>query len=291
MSSSAIPHVVAFLTRPLLPAFAPAAVSSAQLILTASLASVSSATYTLNATSTPPAPLFAASIGAGIPWAAWLAALGSDDILLFYGPGYVKVRLGDAAVTDVWSEETQGSVVPISRVQAQMKVGPSPLLQQNTGARLRAMLLSARVRSMRRQQVASEPIRIPSLLRSPITDSDDSDSESDYSDSDSASSTSSKFTSYSNDSLTSAGSLSPPSTPAKAAAPVALPAVAVAAYRPPFRRSKPATKPSVPRASAPLPVDRSKKDTTAYLYQGGVTRVMTGGVMLGPRHVVSPTRS
>jgi hypothetical protein len=39
------------------------------------------------------------------------------------------------------------------------------------------------------------------------------------------------------------------------------------------------------------PVDPSKKDTTAYLYQGGVTRVMTGGVMLGPRHVVRSTRS
>ncbi|KAF7341118.1 Zn(2)-C6 fungal-type domain-containing protein [Mycena venus] len=201
MSSSAIPHVVAFLTRPLLSVFPTVVVSSAQLILTASLASVPSATYTLNATSTP-APLLAASIGAGIPWSAWLSALGSDEILLFYGPGYVKIRLGDAAVTDIWSEEHQGSVVPISRVQAQVKVGSSPLLQQNTGARLRAMLLSARVRSMRRHQAAAGPIRIPSLPFSPTSDSDssDSDSDSDYCDSDSASSTSSKFTSYSNDS-------------------------------------------------------------------------------------------
>jgi hypothetical protein len=42
-------------------------------------------------------------------------------------------------------------------------------------------------------------------------------------------------------------------------------------------------------------VDKAKKDLTAYLYQGGVTRVMTGGVMLGPRraaaHVVKFTRS
>ncbi|KAF7341141.1 hypothetical protein MVEN_01848800 [Mycena venus] len=283
--SSAIAHVVAFLTRPLLSAFPTVAVSSAQLILTASLASVPSATYTLNATSTP-APLLAASIGAGIPWSSWLSALGSDEILLFYGPGYVKVRLGDAAVTDVWSEEHQGSVVPISRVQAQVKVGPSPLLQQNTGARLRAMLLSARVRSMRRHQAAAEPIRVPSLPFSPTSDSDssDSDSDSDYCESDSASSTSSKFTSYSNDSLTSAGS--PPATPAKSA-PVALPAVG--AYRPPFARAKVAAKPTAPRVAVPM--DRSKKDTTAYLYQGGVTRVMTGGVMLGPRHVVPSTRS
>ncbi|KAJ6527107.1 hypothetical protein B0H19DRAFT_1196476 [Mycena capillaripes] len=286
MSSSAVPHVVAFLTRPLLPAFAPAAVSSAQLILTASLGTVPSATYTLNATSTP-APLRAASIGAAIPWAAWVAALGSDEILLFYGPGYVKVRLGDAPVTTVWTAETQ-SGLPFARVQAQPKIGPSPLLQQSTGVRLRAMLLSARVRSMRRQQAAVEPIHIQSHFLAATSDSDsDSDSESDYSDSDSTSgsSTSSKFTSYSNDSLTSAGS--PPATPSKSASST-LPSVGV--YRPPFLRLKPA-----PRATATAPVSMSaKKTTTAYHYQGGVTRVMTGGVLLGPRptaHVVRATRS
>ncbi|KAJ7319389.1 hypothetical protein DFH08DRAFT_970774 [Mycena albidolilacea] len=46
---------------------------------------------------------------------------------------------------------------------------------------------------------------------------------------------------------------------------------------------KPTTLPS--SASAPLPVpkatDRSKNDTTAYLYQGGITLVLSGGVMLG----------
>ncbi|KAF8157712.1 hypothetical protein K438DRAFT_1986333 [Mycena galopus ATCC 62051] len=63
--SSAIsgPHIVAFLTCPFSSgAFAPTAVSSAQLILGASLASVLSATYTLTATP-PPAPLLAVSIG------------------------------------------------------------------------------------------------------------------------------------------------------------------------------------------------------------------------------------
>jgi hypothetical protein len=300
MSSSAVPHVVAFLTRPLLPAFPFAAVSSAQLILSASLASQPSATFTLKAASTPPAPLLAASIGAGIPWAAWLAALGSDDILLFYGPGYVKARLGDAAVTDVWSEETQGSVVPIAASRVRTQVGPSPLLQQNTNTRLRAVLLSARVRGFQRRQAAAaaaEPIRIPSLPFSSPSDSDsssDSDSESDYC-SDSASSASS----YSN--------VSSPITPPKCT-PVALPAVG--AYRPPFARAAKgaatATKPTLkaspikasPKAPAPRPAPvpvpaPAKKDTTAYMYQGGVTRVMTGGVMLGPRHVgvVRATRS
>ncbi|KAF8134765.1 hypothetical protein K438DRAFT_1997594 [Mycena galopus ATCC 62051] len=236
--SSAIPHVVAFLTRPLLSsgAFAPTAVSSAQLILCASLASVPSATYTLTA-ATPPAPLLAASIGASIPWAAWFASFATAEILLVYGPGFVKARLGaNQPVKDIWSdEETQGSVVPtaVSRVHA--NVGSSNPLGFTTGARLRAMLLSARVRGMRREReqsdaaAAMEPmaIRIPSLPAlsslspSPLSNSlsaldsssDSDDSDSDYCDSDSSSSASSKFTSYSTDSLTSAGSA--PTTPLK----------------------------------------------------------------------------
>ncbi|KAJ7137958.1 hypothetical protein C8R44DRAFT_975903 [Mycena epipterygia] len=276
MSSSAIPHVISFLTRPLLSVATPAAVTSAQLILSASLASALTATLTLSS-ATPPPSIYAAAIGSAIPWAEWFNALGGGrDILLFYGPGYLKVRVGDAPVTDVWSEETQGSIVPISQMKS------VPLLQQSTGARLRAMLLSARVRSMRRaekQTASADPIRIPSLLTP--SDSDDDCSSDSGSDSDCGSSTSSKFTSYSNDSLTSAAS-SPPSTPPKSAS-VALPAVPRS--QTPYRASK---------TTRRVPVDSSKKDLTAYLYQGGVTRVMTGGVMLGPRpaaHVIKFTRS
>ncbi|KAJ7441653.1 hypothetical protein B0H11DRAFT_2095867 [Mycena galericulata] len=275
MSSSAIPHVIAFLTRPLIAVSTLPSVASAQLILNASLASAPSATFTLTSTTIPPPAILAASIGSGISWRTWFTALGGGrDILMFYGPGYLKVRIGDAKVTDVWSEGTRGSIVPISQIQS------VPLLQQSTGARLRATLLSARVRSMRRAQheaKAADPIRIPSLS---ICSSDDSSSDESDSDSDCGYSTSSKFTSYSNESLTSAGS-SPPSTPPKSAF-VALPP---ALYRAP--------KPTHARHS-PVPVDRSKKNLTAYLYQGGVTRVMTGGVMLGPRpaaHVIKCTRS
>ncbi|KAJ7147855.1 hypothetical protein C8R43DRAFT_1009757 [Mycena crocata] len=269
MSSSAIPHVIAFLTRPLLSASAPASVTSAQLILNASLAPNGTFTLTSSTSQIPP-PLHAASIGAGIPWTAWFNALGGGrDVLLFYGPGYLKVRVGDAQVTDVWSEETPGSVVPISR--------------------LRGALLSARVRSLKRaeQQQQAEPIRAPSLV-SDSESSEDSFSDSD-SDSDYASSTSSRFTSCSSsDSLTSAAS-SPPPTPAKTASLmlppvptyVVLPRRSQAAYRAP--RTSSVRPVAVDRAVRPVPVDLSKKDTTAYIYQGGVTRVMTGGVLLGPR--------
>ncbi|KAJ6568116.1 hypothetical protein B0H10DRAFT_2200024 [Mycena sp. CBHHK59/15] len=280
MSSSAVSHVISFLTRPLLAAHAPSAVTSAQLILNASLLSVTSATFSLSPTVTPPPSIHAASIGSGISWDAWFTALGGGrDILLFYGPGYVKVRFGDEQVVSVWSEETQGSVVPISQIKS------VPLLQQSTGARLRAMLLSARVRHMRREQAAAattaEPIRLPSLLFAPTADSDSDASSDSGSDSDCESATSSKFTSYSTESLTSVSS-SPPGTPPKVS--VALP-ISTPKPQTPYRASKNTRR---------VPIDHAKKDLTAYLYQGGVTRVMTGGVMLGPRpaaHVVRSKRS
>ncbi|KAJ7465919.1 hypothetical protein FB451DRAFT_1561238 [Mycena latifolia] len=282
MSSTAIPHVIAFLTRPLLASFPAATVTSAQLILTASFASAPAmATFTLTSAA-PPAPILAASLGACVPWAAWFAALAgnsTDTVLLFYGPGYVKVRVGDAPVKDVWSEEREGSVVRISRVKA-----VAPLLQESTGARLRAMLLSARVRNMRREQQALE-IRLPSLLPASCTslcsDTSDSDCDSDCeSDSDrSTTSSSSTFSSASAESLTSAAS-SAPATPPKAAC-VALPASNPRG----MKTASPRTKP------APGPTNLAKKDLTAYLYQGGVTRVMSGGVMLGARPVVKFKRS
>ncbi|KAJ6450978.1 hypothetical protein C8R47DRAFT_311508 [Mycena vitilis] len=278
--SSAIPHVVLFLTRPLLSTFTAKAVYSAQLILTASLAPLSSATYTLNANSIPQ-PLLAASIGAGISWNAWLAALGCDEILLSFGPSHFEVCLGDTEATEVWNAERDGN---ISIPRAQTQTQPEASTSRPTNARLRAVLVSACVRTFRRQQSMVAPIRIPTIILSP-TDESDSEAESEASeypdsDSDSASSTSSsKFTSYSSESCTSAGS--PPTTPTESikCIPTAFSSTSCLPIR------------SASSKVPPPRVNLSRVDTTAYLYRGGVTRVMTGGVMLGQHHLSRATRS
>ncbi|KAK7038323.1 hypothetical protein R3P38DRAFT_543142 [Favolaschia claudopus] len=271
MSSPAIPHVVAFLTRPLLSAFPQPVVSTAQLILLASLSSVKYGTYILNATAAPPTPILAASVGANIPWAKWLEALGSDEIILFFGPGSVKVRRGTEDVKDVWSEENEGSIVPISRIQAQSRA--SLPKKHNRNLRSRNVPTSAR----RTDPTFMQPIRIPSLLLSPSSDSDSSESsepESDCYDSDAVSLASSMT----------AVSSSSPSTPPKC--PSALfPAQEAPSASLPRARTSPKNSAS-PR---PLTANSARKDTMAYLYNGGVTRVMTGGVMLGPRFVVRST--
>ncbi|KAJ7626812.1 hypothetical protein FB45DRAFT_55299 [Roridomyces roridus] len=269
MSSSAIRHVIAFLTKPLVAGTPLQAIATAQLILNASLPTPA-ATLSLSSTSAPPPALLAASIGSTIPWTVWLQALGGGrDVLLFYGPGYVKVRIGDGSVADVWSEETQGSVVPISH------------------ARLRATLLSARLRSVHRvQQEHTNTIRIPTLLA-------DDDSSSDY-ESDADSEHSSTFSSYSSESATTSADSQCSSSAALKASSV-LPAAPSLLYRAPQRRAAvvvdrtkkhlfASTRPGPYRAPALRPTTKTASapaSATTYLYQGGVTRVMTGGVMLG----------
>lgn len=109
-------------------------------------------------------------------------------------------------------------------------------------ARLQATLASARVRR-RAEEVAPMAIRIPTLLQANDEDSDSESSESD-SDSDSI------FSFASRDSMSSATTTS--STPSHSAIAITLPHV-----------------------------DHTKKTVTNYMYEGGVTKVMTGGVMLG----------
>ncbi|KAF7313138.1 Serine-rich protein [Mycena kentingensis (nom. inval.)] len=243
--SSTIPHVVMYLTRSLFEAGIPAtSITTAQIILNASLVAYSSAGVLELTHAPPPAPIFAACLGSGIEWCSWFAALakGNDKMTVLYGPSFVKVRIGAGPLTDVWAEDAQGSVVRISRGR-----------QTRSPAR-------------RFSPVARTIISLPTLHTfndaASSESSDESDAESD---------TSSSATVYSLSSPVDSPKalLCPlPSVPAPkrrvaAARPIVTGPRAPAAKRNPT----PAAKPQVP---------------TAYLYRGGVTRVMTGGVMLGP---------
>ncbi|KAJ7465932.1 hypothetical protein FB451DRAFT_1178765 [Mycena latifolia] len=166
------------------------------------------------ATAAYPARILAVSLGACVPWAAWFAALagsGTYTVLLFYGPGY-KARAGDTPVkdSDVWSKEREGSVVRISRVKA-----VASLLQESTGARLRAMLLSAHAKEIRL------PSLLPASCASPCSETSDSDYNSDRS----TTCSSSTASSASAESLTSAANSAP--APPPTATCVALPAPAL----------------------------------------------------------------
>ncbi|KAF7305484.1 Zn(2)-C6 fungal-type domain-containing protein [Mycena chlorophos] len=119
-SSTTIPRLVAFLTRPLIGAgVPPAAVTTAQVILSTSFSSQSPPAGTLTLCSTTPiAPIKAACIGAGIPWSAWYRALADDaaQLVVSYGPGYLKTET--LAPTPVFNPYPMPS---------RARPGPSPL--------------------------------------------------------------------------------------------------------------------------------------------------------------------
>ncbi|KAJ7147818.1 hypothetical protein C8R43DRAFT_952837 [Mycena crocata] len=296
MSSSAIPHVTKFLTRPLSAGFAPAAVRSAQRILNVLL--TPEATFTLTSTTTPPSCLRAASLGSSIPWSCWFAALaGGRDVVLCYSPGSLKIRIADGPMDAVWSAEPDDELIPLSHFLKSTSVS---IPQQPTSARLQATLLSARVRRITRvqQRLQTDLVRMQvRLLLTPPADPSDDDSGSDYSSDSSdcgssSSSASSRFTSYSTDSQTSAASSQPAKDLCPSAEDVDTDESACLAL--PSTRHNNSSRPRGRRPVRLIRVDRAKKHTATYLYEGGVSRVMTGGVMLGPHpaaHVVRATRS
>ncbi|KAJ7640684.1 hypothetical protein DFH06DRAFT_1214921 [Mycena polygramma] len=234
---------------------------------------MSSAMYALNANAnTISPPLLAASIGAAIPWHVRLAELGCNEILLSYGPSHFKVCLGDAEATEVWNEGRNGSTIPISRVHTPTEA----VTLRPTKARLRAVLVSACVRAFRRQQSMVAPIRIPTIIPSPTDESDSESDSSDYPESDYSSTSS-----YSDESRTSAGSSPISPTDSIKCTPTAFKLVS---SRLPLYRPKPSS------SCAAAPVNHWRVDTTAYSYQGGMTRVLSGGVKLGEHHLFPATR-
>nr|GAT53822.1 predicted protein [Mycena chlorophos] len=317
--AAAISHAVAFLIRPLLanaaalsmgakPAsFSTQHITSAHVALTTALVSTVKgnrgiATLVLTA-SAPPAGIEST----GIAWKEWFKALtrcaGDKDaqqVLLFLGPGYAKVRVGAGKVVDVWVP-TRHFAMPIIAP----KTAAAPVQKTPTTAQLRTALLSAQLRSrgratpsQRRVALPNGRVHVPSPLRTfslPVEDeddaestTDDSDSECDFDFSDAESDASSMS------SAPSSPPLSPVKTKFEVAAkpavymhPAARARAAAAALvnkaQLQLRATRPCPRPVGPRTRAVPAAVPSRARTTAYIYAGGVTKVMTGGVMLGPR--------
>ncbi|KAF7291166.1 hypothetical protein MIND_01259800 [Mycena indigotica] len=304
--NAAISHAVAFLIRPLLAnsssastsfgkkTFSTTAITTAHVILTSAFATSPTSTYVLTPSSAP-SPIKAAAEASGIAWADWFAALvnnaTTDKVLLFFGHGYAKVRLGQGRVVDIWNLSRRF----VSSTQPKVAITTS-----KTTTQLRAALLSAQLRvrgrtvpSQRRVPLPNAAVHRPSPLRfCSSSDEEDEDSDSEASDYDADSDFSSDEESISTPSTAPS---SPPLSPVEPA--FVFPPVKVeekpkpAVYVPPARRAMMANRPA-PKApifvAAPRPrasQNSNKPKTTAYIYTGGVTRVMTGGVMLGPRVV------
>ncbi|KAJ7092115.1 hypothetical protein C8R43DRAFT_1141962 [Mycena crocata] len=164
--------------------------------------------------------------------------------------------------------------VPRSHIQQCVSAN---IPEQPIRARLQTALLFARVRKFNRlqQQQQTELARVQALLvlSSAESASDDESDSGCSSDCGYSSSTSSRFTSYSAESQTSTASSEP----------AAMPKIVDAYVTPPSRQQT--------SSRGPVRVDHTKKHTTTYLYEGGVTRVLSGGVMLGLQPAVEASRA
>jgi hypothetical protein len=297
MMPTSISQAINFLTRPLIFNQEPDMIHSLQMILRSTLQAAYSAARTsrlalsLSRSSLPPRPIYAACIATGLQWQEWIALLGSRDFDLVIEPHSVSVTYvgPNPRIVIVWSEPLspvkrlplsrlnfQNFQVPISKLgqqsfmqastigSAQTRANPRTLAQQlleddhkQEADELFAMISKTAIISptpTREKFFLDIPMNaFPSPLSSPEVISPATSRPS------SRSSTSSSSSFFDTESMTSASSTSSD-----------------------FLCS---TKPRNTTTFVPTPtrvfVDNDKKDVTKYLYQGGVSTVLTGGVMLG----------
>ncbi|KAF8817640.1 hypothetical protein BYT27DRAFT_7181770 [Phlegmacium glaucopus] len=303
MVPTSISQAINFLTRPLILSQESDMIHSLQMILRSTLQAVYSAArssrlvLSLSVSSLPPRPIYAACIASGLQWCEWIALLGSRDFDLVIEPHTVSVNyVGPNPQTIIlWSEPLSTPVkrpllsrpnfhnlhVPIS------KLGQQSLMQASLKATIGSAQARANTRTLAQQLLESDhkqeadeifamisktaiisptptrekfsidiPINaFPSPLSSPELLSPATSRPS------SRSSTFSALSFSDTESITSASSTSSTSDL--------------------FSSTKPRnTTTFVPRPTRVF-INNDKKDVTKYLYQGGVSTVLTGGVMLG----------
>ena len=245
MSSPAFSSLAMFLTRPLVLHYPLTAVLNAQLVLEANLSRVTLPfTFTLSAELSAPQPF----ADTGIPWTQWATIFGDQPLHFSVTEQCVKLSIGQLPFFVLWAQSVEeSSYVPfISK-------------SKRTASDVQAPRIFSAVKS----------IKMPSLscIDSPVDL--DSDTESD------SASSSFSFSSSSSDSMTSVSSRSSsPSSKDSTPLPPSKDSVAL-----PY--SVPITPRYLPRKQPHAVINRTKSDPTRYLYKGGSTNVMTGGVMLG----------
>ncbi|KAJ6550276.1 hypothetical protein B0H19DRAFT_1378843 [Mycena capillaripes] len=242
MSSAVLTQLVSFLTRPLMRSHSPATIVSLQLSLHNGLSSLLPESSLLLSAKCPAPPVIQrACLLSGVRWAEWIRLLSRGIDL--------EIFIIESSLDLKLGRMPRKSLwkAPDNSCPVVSTLRFPALFPAGTplNARLRSTLASARTR----RGAALNPTRIPTLLSSSydandIASDSDSDADSD-SDSDCESDSGFSFTSASSATSVSTASFAP-----FLCTPV---------------RATPAAKPDVKR----------------YTYHGGVTQVVSGGVMLG----------
>ncbi|ESK98019.1 serine-rich protein [Moniliophthora roreri MCA 2997] len=231
-------------------------------------------TIILSSLTLPPAPILAACMSTGINWVDWinLIADGKGGVLLFVMQGCIRVKVGEQGEAKaVWTDDYE----PVDK----KVVGISKMSLSNDQSPMTTKLntLLASVRSRRQPSGEHRPIQVPTLPQINTNNDEGVDVDSDNESTSSAES-SVQFA-FSSDGETSSTVSSAASSPALIK--VDLPCEEEKPYVPPPTKYRPPFRAQTAQTSSRPKLDTSKTTVTRYMYEGGQTSVITGGVMLG----------
>jgi hypothetical protein len=301
-ASTAIAHATNFLTQPLLLAHPASTLAALQCILQSALTSAfcscaGTLILSISPFMLPPRPILATCIAANFPWSSWLSVLGGDAFELLITSSRVSVLAHDGKSTTIWEDLPSLPSLPPQSVSsaAASKYSLISVLRSSVMRRTRQQTLAQELlESSHEAEQADEMftylsnIDISVVPPTPTTAAvsptltqgvphipsfadcvhtitfPDSNS-----DSDSASDTDSRPSSRSSSTF----DMSPPSSATSSHS----------FYS--FASSLQSISPKVEREKCVF-VDNTRKMSTKYVYAGGVSTVLTGGVMLGS---TSPT--
>ncbi|KAH8817627.1 hypothetical protein DL96DRAFT_392560 [Flagelloscypha sp. PMI_526] len=271
---AAITQAINLLTTPLLTTHSVQAIAPLRALLQANLVVILPITgeihlnFKLSPYTLPPKPILASCVASGITWAEWSRALGGKP---------VEVLITNTGVR--MTTTVQGRPVTVFRNAEDAITNPVNVMPATTTndpfiSKVRPDVAIARRLIARpttdRATTATPPLRIPtSGLRMPAPTSKLSQSFSPFDDSDSDSDSdisrpSSRLSTFSFESSSDGGS-SMTSASSFSSSPVSTKAKSTA----------------FSKVIAPPVINRAHQANMNYLYEGGSTRVMTGGVMLG----------
>lgn len=286
---TSITQAIDFLTRPLILIHTPTKVVSLQIILQSILTATYLPTpqnnhprmsFSLSPTSLPPRPIYAACIASGVQWSEWISVLGGTPFELVIDSTFVTVRAGNKTAT-VW--QAPAPLRPASTIQASLRATLSSALARAKSRTLAQQLLESDHEDEEAEEIFSMISKTTMVSPTPTRGSFHitlpvSPTSPDSSRPSSRSSNVSGFSfSSSEESMSSVSSASSMAS-AKAAFLTA-----------DHIRVQPQAKVALRRERAPsVFVDNTKKEVTKYSYEGGVSTVLTGGVMLGGK--VSPAK-
>ncbi|KAA1472079.1 hypothetical protein DENSPDRAFT_871953 [Dentipellis sp. KUC8613] len=117
----AVVQAIAYITRPLIVCFPVSTILKLQIALEANMTKHFASSWvpseplrgsgrrclSFSPSTLPPRPIYNSIVAAGVQWPEWSAALGNVEFDLFVDPGRVSIRVGGSQLVTVWSEELE----------------------------------------------------------------------------------------------------------------------------------------------------------------------------------------